>query len=103
MSKKYNTLYLPIAQKDLIEIIEYIQQDNPSAALELLNKIEETISKLEYFLYMGTQPKDSLLQYKGYRILIIDSFLVFYVVKENESEVEIRRIIHGKRKYSFLL
>ncbi|ACL70124.1 type II toxin-antitoxin system mRNA interferase toxin, RelE/StbE family [Halothermothrix orenii] len=103
MSKKYKILYLPIARKDLIEIIEYIQQDNPSAALELLNKIEETISKLENFPYMGTQPKDSLLQYKGYRVLIIESFLVFYVVKGNKSEVEIRRIIHGKRKYDFLL
>lgn len=48
-------------------------------------------------------PKDNLLQYKGYRILIIQSYLVFYVIKENFLEVEIRRIIHGKRKYVFLL
>lgn len=83
MSKKYNINYLPIAQKDLIDIIEYIQEDNPNAALKFLDQIEETISKLEYFPYMGTMPKDNLLQYKGYRILIIQSYLVFYVIKEN--------------------
>jgi len=103
MSKKYNVNYLPIAQKDLTEIIEYIQEDKPNAALNFLDQIDETISKLEDFPYMGVTPKDSLLQYKGYRILVIQSYLVFYVVKENILEVEIRRIIHGKRKYDFLL
>ena len=103
MSKKYNVNYLPVAQKNLLEIIEYIQEDNPNAALNFLDQIDETISKLEDFPYMGATPKDSLLQYKGYRVLVIQSYLVFYVVKENILEVEIRRIIHGKRKYDFLL
>ena len=103
MSKRYNINYLPVARKDLIDIIEYIQEDNPKAALKFLNQIEDTISKLEDFPYMGATPKDTLLQYKGYRILVIQNYLVFYVVKENSLEVEIRRIIHGKRKYDFLL
>ncbi len=103
MSKKYNINYLPIAGKDLIDIIEYIREDNPNAALNFKKKNEDTISKLENFPHMGATPKDSLLQFKGYCILVIQSYLVFYVVKENISEVEIRRIIHGKRKYNFLL
>ena len=103
MSKKYSIYYLPIARKDLMDIIEYIQEDNPNAALKFLDQIENTISKLENFPYMGTTPKDTLLQFKGYRILVIQRYLVFYVVKENTLEVEIRRIIHGKRKYDFLL
>jgi len=54
MSKKYSIMYLPVARRDLIDIIEYIQKDNPSAALNLLNKIENTISKLEDFPLMGS-------------------------------------------------
>lgn len=103
MRKKYNINYLSIARKDLTDIIEYIQEDNPNAALKFLNQIEDTISKLEDFPYMGATPKDTLLQYKSYLILVIQSYLVFYVVKEKTLEVEIRRIIHGKRKYDFLL
>lgn len=103
MRKKYNINYLSIARKDLTDIIEYIQEDNPNAALKFLNQIEYTISKLEDFPYMRATPKDTLLQYKSYRILVIQSYLVFYVVKEKTLEVEIRRIIHGKRKYDFLL
>lgn len=101
MAKKYRIEYLPIAQKDLTEIIEYIQNDNPSAALNLLDQIDETVSKLEDFPLMGQVPKDRRLEYLGYRMLIVDNYLIFYVVKDNY--VEIRRILHGKRKYSFLL
>lgn len=103
MNKKYNVVYLPVARKDLVEIIKYIQTDNPSAAMDFLNKIDETISKLENFPHMGTVPKDTLLKFKGYRMLVIQSYLVFYIVNEDNAEVEIRRIIHGKRKYDFLL
>lgn len=101
MSKKYRIEYLPVAQKDLTEIIEYIQKDNPSAALAFLDEIDETISKLENFPFMGQVPKDRHLEYLGYRTLIIGSYLVFYVVKEDCAEI--RRVLHGKRKYSFLL
>ena len=46
--------------------------------------------------------KDRRLTRQGYRILIVDSYLVFYVFLNNEM-VEIRRIISGKRDYKFLL
>ncbi|MCK4260767.1 MAG: hypothetical protein KAX49_17455 [Halanaerobiales bacterium] len=46
MNNKYQIQYLPIAEKDLTEILEYIQIDNPYAALKLLDQIDEAISKL---------------------------------------------------------
>ena len=100
-NEKYNINYLPIAKKDLEKIIDYIQSDNPDAALKLLEKIDESISQLKDFPYKGKSPKDDHLQSKDYRMLVIKSYLVFYVV--NDNEVEIRRILHGKRKYEFLL
>jgi len=100
MDKKYPIEYLPVAQKDLVEIQEYIKKDNPSAALNFLNTLDETVSKLEDFPFMGQVPTDRRLEYLGYRILIVGSYLVFYVV--NDDYVEIRRILHGRRKYSFL-
>jgi len=36
-------------------------------------------------------------------MLIINNYIVFYVVNENIEEIEIRRILHGKRKYKFIL
>ena len=104
MSKnKYQIRYLPIAEKDLKEILSYIQNDNPEAALNLLNEIDENILQLKSFPYKGKAPEDDYLQSKGYRMLVIKTYIVFYVVDENIKEIEIRRILHGKRKYKFLL
>jgi toxin ParE1/3/4 len=101
MSQKYSIQYLPIAQQDLIDIRNYINQDNPVAALKLINDFDEAIAKLEDFPLLGVTPKDLRLKSLNYRMLVVDSYLVFYVFKD--EMVEIRRIIHGKRKYPFLL
>jgi addiction module RelE/StbE family toxin len=90
------------AEQDLAEIVEYISNDNPAAALKLAENIEQNILQLEDFPLIGVTPKNRRLTRKGYRILVVDSYLVFYVLVDNET-VEIRRIISGKRDYKFLL
>ena len=90
------------AEQDLAEIVDYISNDNPAAALKLAENIEQSILQLEDFPLSGATPKNRRLTRKGYRILIVDSYLVFYVLQDNET-VEIRRIISGKRDYKFLL
>ena len=92
--------YLPVAQRDLLEILEYIRLDNPKAAADLLDRFDATITRLGTFPQMGSVPKGLRLRHLGYRMLIIDNYLVFYVVID--KVVEIRRIIHGKRRYEFL-
>jgi len=103
MSNKFRIEYLPIAEKDLTEILDYIQIDNPTAALNLLDEIDKAISKLAYFPYMGHAPKDHRLILLNYRMLVVENYLVFYVVLDEEEGVEIRRILHGKRKYDFII
>ena len=101
MSKKYKIEYLPIAQEDLSDIFDYIKEDNPDAAANFIERIDKAVSKLELFPLLGTIPKDERLQMLGYRMLVIGKYLAFYVIRGNI--IEIRRIIHGSRKYSFLL
>lgn len=90
------------AEQDLAEIVEYISNDNPAAALKLVENIEQSVLQLEDFPLIGVTPKNRRLTRKGYRILVVDIYLVFYVLADNET-VEIRRIIGGKRDYKFLL
>lgn len=101
MNKKYYVEYLPIAKEDLFSIVEYIQIDDPSAAQNFLDQVDDAISKFETFPYMGSVPKDTRLMHLNYRVLIIGNYIVFYVVLD--KIVEIRRILHGKRQFSFLL
>ena len=98
--KKFKIVYLPVAQEDLLDILDYIKKDNPAAAVQFIERIDKTIGKLSTFPYLGKVPKDDRLKVMGYRMLIIDNFIIFYVVKK---VIEIRRVIHGSRRYEFLL
>lgn len=100
MDKTYKIEYLPIAEEDLSNIIHYIMLDNPDAALAMADKLDQSISVLELFPNSNTIPDDIRLQALNYRMLVVDPYLVFYVVLNDT--VEIRRILHGKRKYNFL-
>ncbi|MBF8435532.1 type II toxin-antitoxin system RelE/ParE family toxin [Halanaerobiaceae bacterium Z-7014] len=102
-NKKYNIRYLPLAQKDLNEIVSYLQTDSPDYAEKLIDQFDNEISQLILFPYKGKVPEDESLKKKNYRMLIIDNYIIFYVVFETNNLIEIRRIIHGKRKYKFLL
>ena len=93
--------YLLTAEKDLEGIFDYILKDNAAAASDLLEKFDHTIAHLSNQPYMGVVPNDNRLRRMGYRMLVIGNYLVFYVVKG--QTVQIRRIIHGARRYSFLL
>ena len=101
MRKPLDVRYLPTAEKDLIEIFEYIKKDNPAAAVSELDKFDQSISKLSRAPSLGLIPKDQRLKEMGYRMLVVDQYLVFYVVKK--KFIQIRRVIHGARRYSFLL
>lgn len=101
MSKPYDIRYLKTAESDLIDIFKYIKKDRPSAASSQLDKLDKSISQLALNPFIGVIPKDERLKKLGYRILIVEKYLVFYVVKT--KSVQIRHIIHGARRYGFLL
>ena len=101
MSPPFEIRYLPTAEKDLNEIFDYILKDNPGAAAALLEKFDNAIVQLSHHPEMGVVPGDERLSRLGYRMLVIEKYLVFYVVKP--KTVQIRRIIHGTRQYQFLL
>ena len=97
----YKIRYLKTAKKDLDEIFIYIAKDNPDAAASLLENFDRTIAQLAINPKLGRVPHDDRLKNIGYRMLVIQRYLVFYVVKERT--VQIRRIVHGARRYAFLL
>jgi len=101
MTSFYTIRYLKTAENDLIEIFGYIKQDQPAAAASYLERFDESISQLASNPFIGMVPKNGRLKKLGYRILVVDKYLVFYVVKSNT--VQIRRVIHGARQYEFLI
>ncbi|MGI6648985.1 MAG: type II toxin-antitoxin system RelE/ParE family toxin [Bacillota bacterium] len=96
--EKYKLLIFPLAKQDLQEIVGELSQQ---AALKLYDDIIESIGSLEHMPLRYPLIKDPLLRAKGYRVMVVHRYLVFYIVKE--KKVEIRRILYGKRQFEFLL
>lgn len=101
MSGQYSLRYLPAAEQDLVDILDYIARDNPDAARAFVDRVEQGIGRLACFPKSGPQPRDPRLRRLGYRVLVVDDYLVFYVLIRHT--VQIRRVIHGARRYEFLL
>jgi toxin ParE1/3/4 len=98
--KRRPVVYLPSAQNDLLEAMEYIRKDSPASAEAWVERVDKALSRLGSFPFSGFRPKDRRLARLGYRIVAIGEHLAFYVVRPRS--VEIRRVVHGKRRYSFL-
>ena len=98
---KYSVIYSYLAWRDLQQIYDFIAEDNPSAAQTFVTQLDEKIGNLSQFPESGHIPRQGYLKAKGYRILVIGDYLVFYRLKP--KIVKIDRVIHGRRRYEFLL
>jgi addiction module RelE/StbE family toxin len=101
MPVKFALRYLPIAQDDLISIFDFIAQDSPNRALSFVEKLDERIGLLEQHPLLGRIPRHPKLREYGYRVLIIEAYLVFYIVRG--QDIEIHRVVHGSRNLDHLI
>jgi plasmid stabilization system protein ParE len=99
--RTYEVRHLPAAEQDLLDILDYIAQDDPVAARAFVDRVEHAIGHLGRFPKSGPQPRDARLRRRGYRLLVVGNYLVFYIV--SKRTVQIRRVLHGARRYDFLL
>ena len=93
----YKVRYLPLAQKDLEDITDYVSDTlkAPQAAADLLDAVETGTGRLCEHPYSCRVYQPLLPVDLEYRVLVVNNYLVFYVVLD--STVEIHRVIYGKR------
>lgn len=100
-SSKYTVRLLSIAEEDLVGLVSYLAAENPRAAATVLDHIETRLQALASHPFVGRFPHDPQLTARGYRVLVIDNYLVFYKVKD--TAVMVYRILHGARDLLRLL
>lgn len=102
---KYIIKITPKAFEDLDEIYSYISNGlyNEGAADNLMDKIEARIMRLKNFPFSCSFVLDEILKDKGYRKLIVENYIAFYLVREEERQVVIIRVLYGGQKYQDLI
>lgn len=101
MSRRSRVEYLPLAERDIVDIVDYIARDRPQSARAFVDRLDRAAGRLAVFPRSGKRPNDERLRRLGYRVLVVDGYLLFYVIVG--AAVQIRRTIHGARRFEFLL
>ena len=95
--------YSQAAKRDLEEIGDYIAMELNStmAALNMVNRIQDAIDKLEYAPHIGSPLSTRYEDVGDYRYLVCKNYLVFY--REQCNVIYVDRILYGKRDYLKIL
>jgi plasmid stabilization system protein ParE len=89
---------LESAAQDIVEIAEYISDDDPNVGLRFISAIREQLRLITEFPGMGTRRSGVPYRFRGLRSWPVRGFrnyLVLYVSRKNHLEVV--RVMHGAR------
>ena len=101
MATEYTLRYLPVAQGDLLDIFDLIAKVSSTRALSFVEKLDKRIGLLEQHPLLGRVPRHPQLREYGYRVLIVESYLAFYIIRGRT--IEIHRVVHGARNLDHLV
>lgn len=94
---RYGVRLLRAAEDDFTELVSYVAAEKPDAAESLAQRIERSLRLLATNPYLGRVPNDAALLDLGYRYLIVQNYLIFYVIEERT--IFVHRIVHGARDF----
>ena len=105
MANNYTIKMTPKAADDLESIYRYISEElfAESSATNILERLEKEIMILREFPFSCNHVADEYLRNRGYRKLIVDNYIVFYLIEEEKNQVIIMRVLYGKQRYERLL
>jgi len=89
-----NLTWTTPAENDLTDILDYIAEDSPSAALGTIDRIEGVALRLIDFPLSGREGS-----VPGTRELPIPGLPFILVYRVREASVEILRVLHGARQW----
>lgn len=103
--KQYKVLMTEPASIDLQSIIGYIADEllEPVIAKKLVSKIKEAVVSLVKLPARHALVTDERLAAQGIRKLIVENYIVLYVISEKNNTVTVIRILHGRRDWEHLL
>lgn len=89
------------AAADLRDIWCYIavERQSPEAADQFIDRLNDQLLLLSQFSHIGRRRDDLRLGYRSFRV---GQYIIFYRILE-AGEVEIMRVLHGKRDLTDLL
>ncbi len=89
------------AKEDLRSIAYCIEEQSKDkeTAVRFVKALQERCRALALFPESGAIPKDRILKSQGYRFLVHQDYLIFYVYDAKEKTVYILAVLNAKQDY----
>ena len=91
----YSIVYKPYAERDIWEISDSLSDYSVSAAQEFLAKLRKKIAALSEMPHRFQKISSG----QEYRKMVVDKYVVIFLVDEHANQVFIMRVVHGMRNY----
>ena len=105
MNSEYKVNITEPAELDLISAIDYIEFTllNPKAADDLLALAYSKFKSLNHMPATHALVNDSVLAHLGVHQIIIDNYLAFFTISEEDKTVYILRFMYSARNWTEIL
>lgn len=105
MESNYKIIIENYAQKDLIDIYDYISRilSNENAATQLLDDINTKFEFIKSYPKSAPVINNEYVKNKNVRKILINNYIAFYEIDEEKFEIRILRIIYGMMNYIEIL
>ena len=98
--EEFSVKISPTAQNDFLDIAEHLSTLSDEEAEKYFELFMGKMALLKKTPESCPLARDTQLRLRGYRMMPIENYIVFYVI--NGRTVELRRILYARRQYERL-
>jgi toxin ParE1/3/4 len=101
----YNVIIELTAKRDLQGILHYIKNilRAPEAAKRIYIKIKNEILTLNQMPMRNNAVQEQPYASMGLHKLLVENYIVFYIIDEQKHEVHVLRILYNRREWQSIL
>ncbi|MBQ5314640.1 MAG: type II toxin-antitoxin system RelE/ParE family toxin [Oscillospiraceae bacterium] len=104
VSDNYTLEFLPLALNDITEIVSsFVMLGSKQGAIRIKDKINKAAEQILHFPYSGVTVPDPKMSKQGFRMIVVEKYLMFYRIFEDEKKIIFYRVLNGKRDYPILM
>ena len=103
-NERYTVEFTGMALNDITEIVSsFIMLGSKNGAIRIKERINKASEQITQFPFSGISVPDEKLSKLGYRMIIVEKYLMFYRIFENKHNIVFYRVLNGKRDYPALM
>lgn len=101
---KYTVEFLSTALNDMTEIISsFVMLGSKQGAIRIKDKMNSAVGQILHFPYSGITVPELKMSKMGFRMVVVEKYLMFYKIFEDEKKVIFYRVLNGRTNYPSLM